>query len=135
MPANYTTPNFNATILAVSGAALFAYSGFHNPAQWSGEIKNPKRNLIIGIIGGTLVSAVIYISLAASSFYAGGNFILQYDYVYYTPALRAQLQIMPKIEPTLPMFAVLFTGGNVFLRFSSLLQALSVSTTSIHRRL
>lgn len=117
MPANYTTPNFNATILAVSGAALFAYSGFHNPAQWSGEIKNPKRNLIIGIIGGTLVSAVIYISLAASSFYAGGNFILQYDYVYYTPALRAQLHIMPKIEPTLPMFAVLFTGGNVILAF------------------
>lgn len=117
MPANYTTPNFNATILAVSGAALFAYSGFHNPAQWSGEIKNPKRNLIIGIIGGTLISAVIYISLAASSFYAGGNFILQYDYVYYRPELRAQLQIMPKIEPTLPMFAMLFTGGNVILAF------------------
>src|SRR5208283_2407219 len=56
-------------------------------------------------------------SLAASSFYAGGNFILQYDYVYYTPALRSQLQIMPKIEPTLPMFAVLFTGGNVILSF------------------
>jgi amino acid transporter len=117
MPSNYTTPNFNATILAVSGAALFAYSGFHNPAQWSGEIKNPKRNLLIGIIGGTLLSAVIYIALAASSFYAGGNFILQYDYVYYSAPLRAQLQIMPKIEPTLPMFAVLFTGGNVILAF------------------
>jgi len=117
MPANYTTPNFNATILAVSGAALFAYSGFHNPAQWSGEIKNPKRNLLIGIIGGTLVSAVIYIALAASSFYAGGNFILQYDYVYYHPELRALLHITPKIEPTLPMFAVLFTRGNVLLAF------------------
>jgi len=117
MPANYTTPSFNATILAVSGAALFAYSGFHNPAQWSGEIKNPKRNLIIGIIGGTFISAVIYISLAASTFYAGGNFILQYDYVYFNPALRAQLQIMPKIAPTLPMFAILFTAGNPLLAF------------------
>jgi amino acid transporter len=117
MPQNYTTPSFNATILAVSGAALFAYSGFHNPAQWSGEIKNPKRNLLIGIIGGTLISAVIYITLAVSAFYAGGNFILQYDYVYYTPALRSQLHIMPPIAPTLPMFAVLFAGGNVLLMF------------------
>jgi len=108
-------PNFNATIQAVAGAAIFAYSGFHNPAQWSGEIKNPKRNLMIGIIGGTLITAVIYITLASSAFFAGGNFISQYDFVYYTPALRSQLQIMPKIEPTLPMFAVLFAGGNVIV--------------------
>jgi len=110
-------PNFTATISAVAGAALIAYSGFHNPAQWSGEIKNPKRNLMIGIIAGTLISAVIYITLASSAFYAGGNFISQYDFVYYNANLRSQLVITPKIEPTLPMFAVLFAGGNVVLAF------------------
>jgi len=106
-------PNFDATIKAVAGAALFAYSGFHNPAQWSGEIKNPRRNLLIGIIGGTLITAVIYISLAASAFYSGGTFISQYDWAYYKAA--KQFVITPKIEPTLPMFAVLFTGGNMIL--------------------
>src|SRR5208282_4980384 len=39
------------------------------------------------------------------------------DYVYYHPELRALLLITPKIEPTLPMFAVLFTRGNVLLAF------------------
>lgn len=108
-----TAPNMEATIKAVAGAALFAYSGFHNPAQWSGEIKNPRRSLLIGIIGGTLITAVIYISLAASAFYAGGDFISQYNWAYYKA--RGEFQITPKIEPVLPMFAVIFTGGNVIL--------------------
>jgi amino acid transporter len=110
-----TAPNFDATIRAVAGAALFAYSGFHNPAQWSGEIKNPKRNLLIGIIGGTLITAVIYITMAASAFYAGGDFIAKYSWAYYKG--KADFVITPKIEPVLPMFAVLFAGGNVFLAF------------------
>ena len=110
-----TAPNFDATIRGVAGAALFAYSGFHNPAQWSGEIKNPKRNLLIGIIGGTLITAVIYISLAGSAFYAGGEFISQYNWAYYKA--RAQFAITPKIEPVLPMFSTIFAGGNVLLAF------------------
>jgi len=105
--------NLDATISAVAGAALFAYSGFHNPAQWSGEIKNPRRNLIIGIIGGTLITAVIYISLAASAFYAGGTFISQYDWAYFKGG--SSFKITPRIAPTLPMFAVIFTGGNAIL--------------------
>ncbi|MGQ9530243.1 MAG: APC family permease [Candidatus Bathycorpusculaceae bacterium] len=110
-----TAPNFDATIRAVAGAALFAYSGFHNPAQWSGEIKNPKRNLLIGIIGGTLITAVIYITLANSAFYASGDFISMYNWAYYKG--KADFVITPKIEPVLPMFGVLFTGGNVLLAF------------------
>ncbi len=106
-------PNFDATITAVAGAALFAYSGFHNPAQWSGEIKNPKRNMLLGIISGTLITAVIYIGLAGSAFFAGGDFISQYNWAYYKA--RAQFVITPKIEPVLPMFGVIFAGGNVLL--------------------
>mgnify|MGYP002153770010 CR=1 FL=1 len=109
------TPNFDATIRAIAGAALFAYSGFHNPAQWSGEIKNPRRNMLIGIISGTLITAVIYIGLASSAFYSGGEFISQYNWAYYKA--RAQFVITPRIEPVLPMFGVLFTGGNVLLAF------------------
>ena len=108
-------PNFDATITAVAGAALFAYSGFHNPAQWSGEIKNPKRNMMIGIISGTLITAVIYISLAASAFFSGGEFINMYNWAYYKA--RASFVITPKIEPVLPMFGVIFASGNVLLAF------------------
>ena len=108
-------PNFDATITAVAGAAIFAYSGFHNPAQWSGEIKNPKRNMLIGIISGTLISAVIYIGLAASAFYSGGEFISMYDWAYYKAS--SKFVITPKIEPVLPMFGVIFSGGNVLLAF------------------
>jgi len=111
-----TAPNFDATIRGVAGAALFAYSGFHNPAQWSGEIKNPRRNMLIGIISGTLITAVIYIGLAASAFYAGGDFISQYNWAYYRGD-RALWKITPRIEPVLPMFGAIFAGGNVLLAF------------------
>jgi amino acid transporter len=117
------TPSFDATIRAIAGAAIFAYSGFHNPAQWSGEIKNPKRNLLIGIIGGTLITAVIYITMAASAFYAGGEFISQYNWAYYNQGkvidgvTVPKFSVTPNIEPVLPMFAVLFAGGNMFLAF------------------
>lgn len=107
--------SFDATIAGVAGAALFAYSGFHNPAQWSGEIKNPRRNMLVGIIGGTLITAVIYIGLAAATFFAGGEFISQYNWAFYRA--RAQFVITPKIEPVVPMFAAIFAGGNVLLAF------------------
>jgi len=96
-------------------AALFAYSGFHNPSQWSGEIKNPKRSLMIGVVGGLLITAVVYITLAWSAFYSGGEFIAQYNWAYYKA--RANLKITTPIEPVLPMFAVVFAGGNVALAF------------------
>ncbi len=111
-----TAPNLDATIRGVAGAALFAYSGFHNPAQWSGEVKNPRRNMLVGIISGTLITAVIYISLAASTFFAGGDFISQYNWAYYRGD-RALWKITPRIEPVVPMFAAIFTGGNVLLAF------------------
>ncbi len=71
--------NLDATIRAVAGAALFVYAGFENPAQWSGEIKSPRRNMFIGIVFGTLITAAIYISLTASTFFSGGEFISQYN--------------------------------------------------------
>ena len=111
-----TAHNFEATIRGIAGAALFAYSGFHNPAQWSGEVKNPRRNMLVGIIAGTLITAVIYIGLAASTFFAGGEFISQYNWAYYKGP-RADWKITPRIEAVVPMFAAIFAGGNVLLAF------------------
>lgn len=109
-----TAFSWDATTKAMI-AALFAYSGFHNPAQWSGEIKNPRRSLMIGVVGGLLIVSVIYIGLAWSAFYSGGTFIAEYNWAYYKA--RAALKITPAIEPVLPMFAVIFTGGSAPLAF------------------
>ena len=110
-----SAPNFDATIRAVAGAAIYAYIGFHNPAQWAGEIKNPRRNVMIGIIVSLLFSGVLFIGLASTVFYSGGNFISQYAWAYYKA--REQFVITPRIEPILAIFAVIFTGGNIVVAF------------------
>jgi amino acid transporter len=49
---------------ALPGASIvFAYLGFEQADQLAGEIKNPKRNLPIAIIGAILIGAAIYILL------------------------------------------------------------------------
>lgn len=106
-------PNFDATIRAVAGAAIYTYVGFQNPSSWAGEVKNPKRNVMIGIMGANLISAVIFIGLASTVFFSGGNFISQYAWAYYKG--RGQFMITPKIEPILPLFIVLFTRGNFII--------------------
>ena len=54
--------------------------------------------------------------MASSAFYAGGEFISQYNWAYYK-GTAADFKITPRIEPVLPMFAVIFAGGNVFLTY------------------
>lgn len=50
----------------VSGAALvfFAYLGFDAVSSAAEEVKNPQRNLPIGIIGSLLVCSVLYIAMS-----------------------------------------------------------------------
>ncbi len=49
---------------ALPGASIvFAYLGFEQADQLAGEIKNPKRNLPLAIIGAILIGAAIYILL------------------------------------------------------------------------
>jgi amino acid transporter len=49
---------------ALPGASIvFAYLGFEQADQLAGEVKNPKRNLPIAIIGAILIGAAIYILL------------------------------------------------------------------------
>jgi amino acid transporter len=125
--ANGWTPtafNFNATLQAVAGFGMLVYGGFQNSVQWSGEIKNSKRNLTIGIIAATLISAILFVGLSASVFYSAGNFISQYDYAYYNA--RNQFHIMPQIEPVVPLFILPFFNGSLF--FALLIAVGSVLT-------
>ncbi|RUL54696.1 MULTISPECIES: amino acid permease [Lysinibacillus] len=51
-------------VLAGSALVFFAYLGFDAVSSAAEEVKNPQRNLPIGIIGSLLVCSVLYISVS-----------------------------------------------------------------------
>lgn len=58
-------PNGWAGIQAGAAIVFFAYIGFDAVSTVAEEVKNPKKNLPIGIIGSLIVSTIIYIIVAA----------------------------------------------------------------------
>jgi APA family basic amino acid/polyamine antiporter len=66
-PANWTpfAPNGWAGIQAGAAIVFFAYIGFDAVSTVAEEVKNPKRDLPIGIIGSLIVCTIIYIIVAA----------------------------------------------------------------------
>lgn len=66
-PGNWTpfAPNGWAGIQAGAAVVFFAYIGFDAVSTVAEEVRNPKRDLPIGIIGSLIVCTVIYIGVAA----------------------------------------------------------------------
>ncbi|SMS14705.1 APC family permease [Levilactobacillus zymae] len=66
-PANYQPllPFGTQGIFKGAAVAFYAYIGFDAVSTASEEVKNPKRNMPIGIIASLLVAAVLYIGLSA----------------------------------------------------------------------
>lgn len=66
-PANYKPflPFGAKGIVKGAAVAFYAYIGFDAVSTASEEVKNPKRNMPIGIISSLLVAAVLYVSLSA----------------------------------------------------------------------
>lgn len=72
----FAAPNFDATnwenfmpsgvngVLYGSSILFFAYTGFGTLASTAEECKNPKRDLIIGIIGSVLLTTLTYVLVA-----------------------------------------------------------------------
>jgi APA family basic amino acid/polyamine antiporter len=58
-------PNGFAGIGAGAAVVFFAYIGFDAVSTCAEEVKNPKRDMPIGIIGSLVISTVIYIAVAA----------------------------------------------------------------------
>ena len=54
-------PHFSGFIAALV-AALWAYDGWNNVGMVASEVKNPKRNLPLALIGGTMAVIVIYMA-------------------------------------------------------------------------
>lgn len=66
-PANWTpfAPNGWSGIQAGAAVVFFAYIGFDAVSTVAEEVKNPKRDLPVGIIGSLIVCTIIYILVAA----------------------------------------------------------------------
>ncbi len=43
--------------------AMFAYSGWNATAYIGGEVKNPRRNLLVSMLGGTVIVMIIYMAI------------------------------------------------------------------------
>ncbi len=66
-PGNWTpfSPNGWAGIQAGAAVVFFAYIGFDAVSTVAEEVRNPKRDLPIGIIGSLIICTVIYVIVAA----------------------------------------------------------------------
>jgi APA family basic amino acid/polyamine antiporter len=66
-PANWTpfAPNGWAGIQSGAAIVFFAYIGFDAVSTVAEEVKNPKRDLPIGIIGSLIICTIFYIIVAA----------------------------------------------------------------------
>lgn len=49
-----------------TGGVIFAFTGFQNGLMLAGEVKNPQRNIPIGILGAVLIGFLIYFMLQLS---------------------------------------------------------------------
>ncbi len=49
--------------------ALWAYDGWSNMSQIAGEVRNPQRNVPLGLIGGVIIVIVLYVVVNAAYFY------------------------------------------------------------------
>jgi APA family basic amino acid/polyamine antiporter len=69
--ATYGSPgySFTAGFAAAMLGALWGYDGWNNLTLVAGEVKDPKRNLPIALIGGTALIMVLYVIIHIAYFY------------------------------------------------------------------
>jgi len=68
MPESTTTNIISLFGLAIAGA-FWAYDGWNNLTFVSGEIKNPQRNVPLGLLFGTLIVVIVYMLINVAYLY------------------------------------------------------------------
>lgn len=107
----YTLPTF--TWDYVSSAlliTLWSYAGFEVVTYASGEIKTPRRSLLIGVIGGFIGLVLLYIAVTALTGYIG-EFVCSYSFLYYNHKSVLETIMATAVEPSLPFFAASVMPG------------------------
>ena len=107
-PEKYEFFSFPATMSTV-GMALWAYAGYERASYVAGEVKAPKKTMLYGIVGGTLLLIILYTLMAYLSWSTYGHWITKYcialkhtdEFVINPPAKR----------PFIPYFAASLVPG------------------------
>jgi len=103
----WTNPTFSLdNTLLMLLVVYWAFVGWESVTFAAGEVKTPKRSLFSGLIGGFVLTWVLYIALGFSAWYPYTNsgFISAYTYLYDKfPAVLAT--VMPITRPSVPLFA------------------------------
>ena len=69
LASSIPAPGGVAAFFAALVAALWAYDGWNNVSMVSSEIRNPRRNLPVALIGGTIVVMTLYLLTNLAYFY------------------------------------------------------------------
>jgi amino acid transporter len=95
------TPDFVLSFAALPGI-IFAFTAFYSSSYVGGEVKNPKRNMILSLVGGMLLIITIYVVYTGGLARAvGENFLYAYNIAY-----NSYLVATPAM---LPLFAAVYT--------------------------
>ena len=60
------TPNGIQDTFRAAAVVFFAYIGFDGLANLSGEVKNPKKDLPMGVVGSITISSVVYVLMSTA---------------------------------------------------------------------
>jgi amino acid transporter len=96
------TPDFVASLAALP-AIIFAYSAFYASSYVGGEVKNPKRNMVLSLVLGTGLIILLFVLYTGGLANAVGERFL-YGYTTYGKNVIGA-------EPILPLFAAVYAYG------------------------
>jgi amino acid transporter len=107
----WTAPfSWSATLTFMAVGAIWAYIGYTATAFIGGEVKTPKRNMLIGLGLGTILIAVYYVTISQLMYGSVGNFVKAYAYCDANGIVINGNS--PSVVAVLPTFAAILVHGN-----------------------
>lgn len=121
--ATYATMNWDNTFKILI-PAYFAYGGSEATVYWGGEVKEPTKSMLVGMIVGPFLMLIFYSIFVYSVFACYGTFVSQCAFVMMQEDVAAKLTINPTLPVNFPMFASVLLPQPWFVVFVSLTSAL-----------
>lgn len=104
--------SMDATIASLI-VPFWAWTAFESITFAAGEVKSPRRSMLVGFNGGFVTCMLMYVFVSWAVYYPYGDFIGAYVFLA-NKAPDALSAIMPVITPSVPFFAASLMG-NVWL--------------------
>lgn len=92
---------------------LFIYGGYKGAMEVAGEVRNPRRNMLLAVGLGTLLVTVVYVVMTGVLYARMGEFVRAYVYVWHEKiALNGKTA---PVEPMLPLFGAIMLSRHPIL--------------------